>query len=128
MHRGKIAIQEYCKQRKFASFVIENGLDYLIPRWEKIVLSIKTGYTLMRDEYLNDMDARRIIDEVWSLASDEQIEQYQDRLQAADKEYFDSTVPAEGHIWGIRNEMKQGHSKEHHWWYYRVPIDKGPRW
>ncbi|WP_088894926.1 hypothetical protein [Leptolyngbya ohadii] len=128
MHRGRIAIQEYCKHRKFASFVIENGLDYLIPTWEKTVLEIKTGYTSMREEYLNDMDTRKIIDEVWSLASDEQIEQYQDRLQAADKVYFDSTVPVEDCIWGSENEIKYGYSKEQHWWYYHVPIDKGARW
>jgi hypothetical protein len=128
MQKGKAAIQEYCKQRKFADFVIENGLDYLIPRWEKTVLRIKNGYTMTLDEYLNDMDTRRIINEVWSLVSDELIDQYQERLKAADEKYLDSTVPSEECIWGSKSAVKYGYSQEVDWWYYHVPISKGSRW
>jgi hypothetical protein len=128
MQKGKTAIQEYCKQKKFASFVIESGLEYLIPRWEKTVLKIKNGYTMTLYEYLNDMDTRKIINEVWSLASDEQIDQYQERLKAADEVYFDSTVPSEECIWGSQNAAKYGYIQEVDWWYYHVPINKGSRW
>jgi hypothetical protein len=128
MQRGKAAIQQYCEQRKFASFVIKEGLDYLIPRWEMTVQAIKSGYTLSVDEYLNDMDTRRIIDEVWSLASDEQVDQYHNRLQAADQEYFDFTVPVQNCIWGSKNVAKYGYRPDHHWWYYHIPINTGSRW
>ena len=79
-------------------------------------------------EYLNNMDTRKIINEVWSLASDEQIDQYQERLKAADEVYFDSTVPSEECIWGSQNAAKYGYIQEVDWWYYHVPINKGSRW
>jgi hypothetical protein len=128
MQRGKAAINQYCEQMKFASFVIEGGLDYLIPRWEKTVRSIKSGYTLTVDEYLNDMDTRRIIDEVWPLASDEQVEQYRNRLQVVDQEYFTFTIPVQSCIWGSKNAAKYGYSPDHHWWYYHIPTNTGSRW
>ena len=128
MQKGKAAIQEYCKQRKFTDFVIEGGLEYLISKWEKMVLRVKNGCTMTKDEYLNDMGTRRIINEVWLPASDDQIAQYQEQLKDADEEYFDSTVSCEECIWGSKNAAKYGYIQEVDWWYYHFPINKGFRW
>jgi hypothetical protein len=122
--KGKEAIQAYCAARRFATFVIKDGLDYLVPRWEDTTLRIKAGYNLTFDEYLNDMDTRRIIDEVWYLASDDQIEQYRERLNEADQDYLSYTVPIQQCIWGDN----RGFDKERHWWYYHLPIKTGSRW
>jgi hypothetical protein len=122
--KGKEAIQSYCAERRFATFVIKDGLDYLVPRWEDTVLGIKAGYNLTFDEYLNDMDTRRIIDEVWPLASDDQIEQYRERLNETDQDYLSYTFPIQQCIWGD----KRGFDKERRWWYYHLPNKTGPRW
>lgn len=124
MQKGAEAIRGYCRRRNYADFVIEGGLDYLILRWERDVQEIATGYTGgMLDEYLNDMDGRRIINEVWPLASAEQVACYQRRLEEADKRFFAATVPAEACIWGEENEAKYHYLPEVNWWYYRVPKD-----
>ncbi len=120
MHKGEAVIQEYCKQRRYAKHVIEGGLEYLIPRWEKIVIEIQNGYTQTIYEYLNDMSCRHIIHEVWSLASEQQIKKYKIRLKTADKEYFTATFPVIDCIWGSQT-AKSKYNSEVHWWYYRIP-------
>jgi hypothetical protein len=75
----------------------------------------------MLEEYLNDMDGRRIIHEVWPLASAEQVAFYQSRLEEADKRFYAATVPAEACIWGETNEAKYGYRPDVDWRYYRVP-------
>ena len=56
MQKGETAIQEFCKKQKYAKHVIEGGLEYLIPRWEKIVSEIKNGYNKRNNDYLKEMD------------------------------------------------------------------------
>ncbi len=128
MQKGEEAIREYCRQREYADFVIEGGLDRLIRTWELVVKEIAGGYRSMVYEYINDMDGRRIIHEVWPLASSEQLFRYQGRLKEADKRFFEATVPVREGIWGAKTTAKKSYQPEIHWWYYRVPKDKGPNW
>ena len=120
MQKGETAIQEFCKKQKYAKHVIEGGLEYLIPRWEKIVSEIKNGYTQTIYDYLNDMDCRYIIYKVWSLASEQQIEEYRIRLNVTDKEYYNATFPVTDCIWGSK-AAKYKYNLEVHWWYSRIP-------
>lgn len=48
-------IKDYCKKKGFADFVVEGGLDYLVPSWERTVAHIARDYArMMKEEYLND--------------------------------------------------------------------------
>lgn len=120
MQKGETAIQEFCIKQKYAKHVIEGGLIYLIPRWEKIVSEIKNGYTQTIYDYLNDMDCRYIIYKVWSLASEQQIEKYGIGLKITDREYFNATCPVTDCIWGSKT-AKYKYNLTVHWWYYRIP-------
>ena len=66
------------------------------------------------------MDCRHIIHEVWSLASEQQIEKYEILLKIADNEYFNATFPVIDCIWGSKT-AKYKYNPEVHWWYYRIP-------
>jgi hypothetical protein len=126
--KGAAAIREYCERQQFADFVIEGGLDYLVTTWEATVREVVDGYQAMDLEYLNDMDGRRIIREVWLLASDEQRRTYQDRLTEADRRFEEATNEVPQCLWGAKNEPKHGYSPEVDWYYYREPKVKGPNW
>jgi len=108
--------------------VVDDGLDYLIPRWEGVVQEVVNGYDAMDLEYLNDMDVRHIIEAVWPLASDAQRGTYERRLNDADRRLLAVTEPVPECIWGVRNEAEQGYTRERDWYYYRVPKVKGPNW
>lgn len=125
---GKETIKKFCEAQQYSKLVIEGGLDYLIPRWEKITREIATEYRLTFDEYLNDMDCRKIISKVWPLADKEQIDMYGQRLQAADQKFFANTIPVELCVWGKRNEQKRGYKPNVDWWYYREPVRVSSKW
>jgi hypothetical protein len=121
-------MRDYCRQRGFADAVVEGGLDYLIPKWERTVQKVVDGYQLYVDNYLNDMDGRRIIREIWPLASDEESRVYQDRLIEADRRFVEATDAVPHCLWGAKNEGKRGYTPEVDWYYYRVPKVRGPYW
>jgi hypothetical protein len=66
------AVRKFCEQRKFSRFVRDGGIDYLLRRWTRIVAHVEEGYHGIFEEYLNDMDARRIMSELLPIASDEE--------------------------------------------------------
>jgi hypothetical protein len=126
--KGEEVIGVYCARMGFADFVVDGGLDYLVPSWQQTVEEIERGYKGLVEEYMNDMDGRRILHEVWPLASADQASFYQARVDEADNKFFAATVPAEECILGGHNEARHGYRPEVDWWYYRVPKDKGPNW
>ncbi len=122
-------IKDYCKKKGYADFVIEGGLDYLVPSWERTVAHIARDYSrMMKEEYLNDMDGRRILHEVLQIATEAQRKQVEARIKAADETYFAHTVAVDVCIWGERNEKKYGYSPQVDWWYYRGPKVRDANW
>ena len=122
-------IKEFCKKKGYAKFVIEGGLNYLVPKWERTVAHIARDYSRMvKDDYLNDMDGRRIIYEVLQVATETQREQVEVRIKLADEIYFAHTVAVNECIWGERNEKKYGYSPQLDWWYYREPKTRSANW
>lgn len=71
--------------------VREGGFGYLLDSWAKIVAEIETGYHGLFDEFLNDMDARKIIDELATHASDEKWEAVEAVLPSLDARFFAAT-------------------------------------
>ena len=116
-------IRRYCEERGFSSRVCEGGFDYLLDRWTKIVADVEAGYRLYFDEYLNDMDARSIIDELGTYASDDEWAAVEAALPSLDARFLAATRPIEICIWGERNVAKHGYRPDRDWWYYRVPLD-----
>jgi hypothetical protein len=128
MEKGKEAIKEFCEEKQKGKRVIAGGLEYLVPNWERITQGLEVEYRLTFDEYLNDMDCRKIISEVWPLASEEQIALYSANLAEADTRFFEHTVSVELCIWGKHNEAKRGYKPDVDWWYYREPKRTSNKW
>jgi hypothetical protein len=117
------AVRKFCEQRRFSRFVRDGGIDYLLRRWTRIVAHVEEGYRGIIEEYMNDMDARRIISELLPIASDEERARAEAVVPALDERFFKVTVPVDSCIWGAEFEANNGYRPDHDWWYYRLPID-----
>jgi hypothetical protein len=117
------AVRKFCEQRKFSRFVRDGGIDYLLRRWTRIVAHVEEGYHGIFEEYLNDMDARRIMSELLPIASDEERARAEAVVPELDERFFKVTVPVDSCIWGPQREADYGYRPDHDWWYYRLPID-----
>jgi hypothetical protein len=116
-------VRRYCEERGFSSRVCEGGFDYLLDRWTRILTAVEEGYRFSFDEYLNDMDARRIIDELTTHAIDEEWAAVDAVLPALDDRLRAATRSVEVCIWGERNAAKHGYRADREWWYFRVPTN-----
>ncbi len=94
----------------------------MVSDWEKIVTDIAKGYSFGLDDYLNDMDGRRILGEALEVAFDEQKRDVTERVKIADTLFFSVTYPSAHCIWNEKNELEYGYSRDTDWWYYRIPI------
>jgi hypothetical protein len=122
------AIRDYSLTRGYSTKVVDGGLAYLLSDWERTVQSIASGEPQYLDDYLNDMDARRIIEELLPLATPEERAQYDQPLGVADKQFHAVTIPTGACIWGVENERQHGWERSREWWYYRRPQHVGPDW
>ena len=118
-------VREYLQQTGNAQHVIEQGLEGLVERWENLVQLVKDGYTLGLDDYLKDLDVRQLIDEVMAVATDEQHEEYTDRINRADEWMKSLVKPSTGCLWGDEVAEEEGWSAEKNWWYFSRPIKAG---
>ena len=116
-------VSRHCEQRGFSSRVCEGGFGYLLDRWTKIVAEVETGYRRLFDEYLNDMDARKIIDELATYASDDEWAEVEALLPSLDDRFHAATRAVEACIRGERNAAKYGYRADQDWWYFRVPTN-----
>jgi hypothetical protein len=103
---------------------VRGGLPGLVESWERVVESVKRGYSLGRDDYLNDMDGRQLLDEALKLAKPDQA--YIERVRRADESMRRLVKPITHSLWGERNAKEHGWSAEKNWWYFAVPINAGP--
>jgi hypothetical protein len=117
------AVREYCKQRGFAEFVCEGGVDRLLRSWSFTVAEIEKGYALTFDDYLNDMDARSIINELLPIATEGERAKVEACIPALDNRFRLATRLVEGCIWGRKNAAKYNWLPDRDWWYYRVPTN-----
>jgi hypothetical protein len=123
MDTSSPAVRKFCEQRRFSRFARDGGIDYLLRRWTRIVAQVEEGYHGIFEEYLNDMDARRIISELLPIAGDEERARAEAVLPALDERFFKVTVPVDSCIWRAQAEANHGYRPAHDWWYYRLPID-----
>ena len=93
--------------------------------WQRTVGDVVEGFTGLFDEYLNDMDRRRIIDELLPLADDTERRMVAASLPALDDDFFKATLLTSSCIWGEDVAEKHEYHPGHDWWYYRIPSNLG---
>ena len=125
MDNPSSAIREYCTRHGFSERVCDGGLDYLLHGWQLTVGDVVEGYTGLFDEYLNDMDGRRIIDELLPLADATELRKVEASLLAMDDGFIKATLPTSSCIWGEDAAQKHEYQPGRDWWYYRIPSNLG---
>jgi hypothetical protein len=116
-------VREFLKLRGSPEHVVNGGLTGLVESWEIIVESVKRGYNLGLDDYLNDMDVRQLLGEALALAPSEQT--YIERVRRADEAMRRLVKPIGRSLWGEKNAAGHGWSAEKNWWYFAVPLNAG---
>jgi hypothetical protein len=69
----------------------------------------------------NDMDGRRIIEELLPLADDTERRMVASSLPALDDGFLNATLPTSSCIWGEDVAEKHNYIPGRDWWYYRIP-------
>ena len=122
------AVRNYLRQKGYADFVVRDGIAGLIERWEDVVASVAAGQEQFQDDYLNDMDGRRILEEALAIAPPAERELWSARLAAADRRIREHLVATKECIWGEENARKYGYIREQDWWYFHRPRVVEPTW
>ena len=115
-------IRAFLRARGVAEHVVRGGLEGLMGAWEQTAGAIETGYSLTFDDYLNDLDARQILEVVLS-AMPEPDGPFLDRLRDADARVRAATVPSGRCVWG--EDASPVWTERRHWWYFVVPRSPG---
>lgn len=102
-----------------------HALREMVERWTETVSQVERGYTLTFDDYLNDLDLRRLIDERLQAIDDARNgtvpKSIAEALAAADERFRCATVASDENVWGVENERVSGWSAAREWYYYRKP-------
>ena len=122
-------------------------LRTMVEQWAQIAAHVERGYSLTFDDYLNDVDLRRLIDEriralgesrsgAMPKSSNEAILKSPSlaipkslgvALAAADDVFREATTLSADNVWGADNERDEGWNAEREWYYYRWPRSL-PEW
>jgi hypothetical protein len=91
-----------------------------------VVESVKKGYLLTLDDYLNDLDGRQLLEEVLKIAPKEKKEKYKDRIQRIDAKFRTLVKPAGKCLWGAEVAESEGWTPKKNWWYFSRPLKGDP--
>ncbi|HJQ57216.1 MAG TPA: hypothetical protein VJ890_09935 [Vineibacter sp.] len=107
------------------------SLSDQVAAWERIVAQVEAGYAFGLDDWLNDMDLRRRIEEAIEgiravggpISPSERIPNKQARvhLSLCDKRFRRATVATDTCTWGTRVAAREGWRADRQWWYFRRP-------
>ena len=116
-------VRRYCEERGYSSNVRNGGFHYLTESWRRTVALVEAGYPLLFYEFINDLDTRRIIDELAAHASDEKWKDVEAVLSSLDQRFLKATRPVSVCLYGASDEQKSQYQPVRDWYYFRVPTD-----
>ena len=118
-------VARFLRARGCPEEVVTGGLVGLIEGWEHTAHQVQRGYPLGLDDYLNDLDARQLIEdlvtEVPGTAPDFMLK----RIEAADLSMQEAVQPVEECLWGEALADREGWTPEENWWYFSLPKNPG---
>ena len=117
-----VAVRRFLESKGCDPNRVERGIEGLLEDWEDIATQIGQGvYQLGLDDYLNDMDAREILEGAVMMPETPPEADVLERLEAADEQVRAATIEASRCLWGDALARDHGWQPETHWWYYRFP-------
>lgn len=118
-------VRAHLAERGSPDFVVKGGPAGLVAMWEDFAKAVGKRYEHAMEDYLNDLDARQLIADVWSLASPATTRRLATRLAVADKKVRAATTASATCLWGSRVAKRESYAPEANWWYYIVPKKAG---
>lgn len=112
-------VREYLERRGARPDLIAGGLRGLVRQWERIVDDVSRGYQLTLDDYLNDLDARDLLDGALAAAGPAERNAVDEHVERADRRFVDATEP--GAFLGDPDAETAATA----WWYRRHPRAMG---
>ncbi|MBI1798143.1 MAG: hypothetical protein HYR73_00475 [Candidatus Eisenbacteria bacterium] len=120
------AVRELLERRGCPSEVVAGGFEGLIAQWESVADALDRGYPLdTLDDYLNDMDARQLIEDAMN-AVPGALAALAARLATADRRVRAHLIPLATCLWGDRIAANRGWDADSEWWYFMRPARPGP--
>ncbi len=120
-------VRRYLTGRGVPDFVVEEGLSGLVRRWRETARSVRRGYPLGMDDYLNDLDGRQLISEVLPLVEPAERKKLRSRVVEADSLFRRHSKATRVCLWGGREARQRRWTSRKNWWYYRIPTTPGAR-
>jgi hypothetical protein len=114
-------VREFLRERGCGRHTVEGGMVRLIEGWEATVRSVEAGYSLGLDDYLNEMDARQLIEGALARVAGERRAEFDARVARADETMQSLVVPLDRCLWGEAVAEQEGWTAEDNWWYYAAP-------
>ncbi|HEY7088600.1 MAG TPA: hypothetical protein VH518_10960 [Tepidisphaeraceae bacterium] len=118
-------VRDMLRQRGTSPAVVRGGLDYLLRRWRKIVEGVERGggdAETEMDDYLNDMDARQLLQDALAVAGGQrQAARLAEEIDSLDERFQAATLPVDVCVWGPKNAAKHNWTPQQNWWYFRLP-------
>lgn len=111
------AIRQVLKDK--SALVQKHGLNYLIPTWQCFADQYADTEKLIY-EWLNDLDTRKIIDEVLSILSETERTKVEQDLKMIDEVVLAKTFEVNECVWGEKVEKECKYNRWVHWYYYRM--------
>ena len=102
-----------------ADFVQRDGLNYLIPNWQQFADKYADTEDLIY-EWLNDLDTRKIIDEIIEILPDSEKNQIEFELKPLDEKVIEKTFEINECVWGSVVEKENKYNRNKNWYYYRM--------
>jgi hypothetical protein len=118
--------QAYLKSRGCPPHVVAAGLTGLLDYWRDTITALRAGYNLPFDDYLNDMDARQLIDDALPHTTPRGHKQAIVRLYDLDEQARPLLKPTDKCLRGPKAESDHHWTPEHNWWYFSIPQSPGP--
>ena len=116
-------VREFLREKGCPFPVAERGLAGLVESWEKVVKSVEAGYSLTLDDYLNDLDARQLLDDALEIAPLAEQQKFEERIRQADDQMKGLTTRSSACLWGDELAEEEGWTPKRNWWYYACPVD-----
>jgi hypothetical protein len=121
-----MTIDEFLNNTRWSISVKKGGVSYLLENWNDIVTRIPFDADRMIDEYTNDLDTRKILDEIainCEIPADDM-----EQIARLDTIFRQKTIEVKRCVYGGTDKTKQRYNNVDHWFYFRLPPERIPDW
>lgn len=118
-------VREFLRARGAPDTVVAAGFDGLLEQWARTVQHVERGYPFTLDDYLNDLDARQLLDETLSAIPGVLTVARAKRLAELDARMRAATKRRDTCLWGDAIAESSDWNPDIEWWYWAEPVKPG---